>query len=250
LPHRLLSVTAAGLLVGSAPAGHAAAEPTGPELRTTFEPVTIASGGDGTDAHLWGFLAPAHAPPRTRRVTWTVDFTAVAGFADIDFDTFGDVVVVIGSAGTPPSAAPAPPCTKYAAVLSCSLAAAEPVAGIVVELGSYRVRPTPSAVPRDSGTVRVTARVDDAPAVTSESRVTIGEGVDLAAAKDEEVSARPGGTTTVRPLRHRGRLHLRHRAGAGSTDRLSRPVRLRPPRRRHHPSPGRHGRTSPRWGHS
>ena len=201
--HRLLAATTAALAALAIPAAATAAPAA--DLQVTLSPLTIAPHTDGGYAGVSGFFRIKHAGPVT--ITYTVDFSAISGFARIDevsVPQWVDVISINGDAvnGEQPvrhSDGPPQPCQTTGTVITCTQANLLPTLGQFVPMADFRVFPTAAAKPGDEGVIHVRTRVDDGPAIITEATVKVGEPVNLAGVSHEHLTAAPGATVRARP---------------------------------------------------
>ncbi|GIE19965.1 hypothetical protein [Winogradskya humida] len=186
----LLVMAVSGIAGPMSAGGPASAAPALPRLKTMLGPITIAPGTEDFTTDLAGVLAERDDPVRAHRVRYTIDVSDVDDLVTLTFGGYADDIIVASG----PS-----PCALEGSVFRCARSGVRPSAGFVLELGFFEVTSSDTAVPGDSGTIKVTARVDDGPATVSTSVVRIGETVDLASTGDLRVSAAPGRTARISP---------------------------------------------------
>jgi hypothetical protein len=252
---RLLTSVIALLLALASPAS---AVPAKADFKLLFEQVTIAPGTGGV---YYTSLSGSFPQSSRRRLdlTYTIDLSAVAGFAQVEFE--GIPIVSVGALTSEPSA-PARPCRGSGTTITCRQQGIRPAGGFIVPMGYFRVRPTATAVAGDAGQVHVTARIDNGPQIVTDGLLRVGEPVDLAAVGHEHLSVAPGTPAQALPrVRNAGRtpingvvLYLPFSSAVyagsfsncvvntivictfaailqpGQTYQVSRPILLRPPR--------------------
>ncbi|MFI7543606.1 LPXTG cell wall anchor domain-containing protein [Actinoplanes sp. NPDC049599] len=183
--HRLLAGTAAALLAAAAvalPGSPALA--AGPSVTLHFPDTTVA-GGLPKVVPLFAWVdvpdSPGAVPAPVAEVTVSVDTADVAGVATVTtYDEFelGDDQ----------------DCARTGTVITCTLAGPfEFEAGTsLVPLLVLEVTGKAGAAQDAHGELAFSARFGDAPAVTTEATVTIGEGVDLAGVISTPRTVAPG----------------------------------------------------------
>lgn len=180
--HRLLTGSAAGLTAAAAlavPGTPAlAAEPA---VRLHFPDIAVA-GALPKAVPLFAWIdVPDGGPAAFTTMTVRVDT------ADVD-----DIVTVAASDDFELDGQE--PCARTGAVLSCELTGGfdlEPGTNLVALL-ALEVTARAGAAPDARGELAFSARIDDRPAVTTASTVTIGEGVDLAGVISTPRTVAPG----------------------------------------------------------
>ncbi|MEV1142598.1 LPXTG cell wall anchor domain-containing protein [Micromonospora sp. NPDC049799] len=173
----LAGLGVAGALV-AASAGPAAAEENDVELAVYLPDVTIAADTTGKVEYPTVYSS---GPVVLQDLTIRYDFTALAGKVTVKEEDFSECT------------------TPEENVLLCTLPFE---AGIEDEWGlnglfQVVIAPTADAVDGDEGALKVSASAKGFDPVSYESRVRVGEGVDLAAGPETVRSAAPGATFTA-----------------------------------------------------
>ncbi|MET8149216.1 LPXTG cell wall anchor domain-containing protein [Actinoplanes sp. NPDC049668] len=180
--HRLLSGSAVALLaaaVVSAPGTPALA--ADPAVRLHFPDISVVGEDPKTSALFAWIDVPGTAPAAIGKLTVSVDTAGVDGIATVEaFAEFKD----IGGEY----------CDQAGTVITCDLDGPIELEGgtNLLPLLPLSVTAKPGAAQDAEGKLAFTARIDGGPAVTAESTVTIGEGVDLAGVIAKPVTVAPG----------------------------------------------------------
>ncbi|WP_229075444.1 hypothetical protein [Actinoplanes sp. DH11] len=203
LPGRLVTTASAILLaVGCCPVP-ATAAPARPTITAYFPQLTLTPGGEAFEPGLWASIVTGEDDSPLATIRYVVDFSDVTGFADVELSEvvesgyLRDDIAVRSAGGATSSAAPDEGCRAGGDTFTCTTR--QYVGGMtpLLALAFFQVTPKPGGVAGDSGTVRVTASVDDGPESTAESLIRIGEGVNLAATEAAPVEAAPGAEVPV-----------------------------------------------------
>jgi hypothetical protein len=172
------------------------------EIEAYLGKITLAPSGAEKTTLLWVRLADA-TPDTEHHFELTVDVGAAAAFADVDLVMdFVDVTTTTQAADeTQTSAAPdRGSCSRTASVFTCAWDAALHSDGPPTSVGLASARPTENAKTGDSAPIVIKARVDGGSWTTRESVIRVGEGVDLAAGEEEEITAAPGRAASATPV--------------------------------------------------
>ncbi|XVV12894.1 hypothetical protein ACQP2X_00595 [Actinoplanes sp. CA-131856] len=193
----IIGRAAAALLLAALPVTPAAAAPSGPTADIHLTRTTLAPGGSTKSAILWMSMNGV-TDEKWHHVTLSVDQAKAATFAELDLE-------VIAGSSIPDAdgfqSMPADgPCRREASVVTCEWDDIFVSDEEINAIGYLIAKPTARAKTGDSAELELTARVDDGPARTTQAVVRVGQAVDLAAGRNEDVSARPGGSATVTPM--------------------------------------------------
>lgn len=189
--HRLLTGSAAALLaaaVVAAPGTPALA--ADPGLRVYFPDVAVA-GKDPKISMVYAWVdVPGTKPSTARKLAVSIDTADVADIATVssydEYDEYGEE----GGDDL---------CDQAGTVITCEIddeILLDPGMNLL-GLAALSVTAKPGAAVGAEGKLAITARLDDGPAVASESKVTIGEGVDLAGVIGKPVVVPPGGSAAA-----------------------------------------------------
>jgi LPXTG-motif cell wall-anchored protein len=188
--HRLLFGSAAALLaaaVVAVPGSPALA--ADPALRLHFTDLAVVENAPKL-APLYAWIdvpeQPNGAPTVVAKLTVSVDTADVEDIVTVQ--QIDDLEV-----GEQQS------CGRTGTVLSCTMTGPfelEPGPNLMVLLG-LEVAAKAGAAQDETGKLAFSARLDDAPAVSAESKVTIGEGVDLAGVINTPVTVAPGSSVAA-----------------------------------------------------
>nr|BFE70654.1 hypothetical protein GCM10020092_039550 [Actinoplanes digitatis] len=168
--HRLLSGSAVALLaaaVVSAPGTPALA--ADPAVRLHFPDISVVGKDTKTSALFAWIDVPGTAPTAIGKLTVSVDTAGVDSIATVEaFSEFEDIGGEF--------------CDRAGTVITCELDGPIELEGgtNLLPLVPLSVTAKPGAAQDAEGKLAFTARIDGGPAVTAESTVAIGEGVDLA----------------------------------------------------------------------
>ncbi|MGX6604461.1 hypothetical protein ACWKSP_20350 [Micromonosporaceae bacterium Da 78-11] len=197
---RILRCLIAAALLALISAGPATAAPAATTVDAHLGQVTVAPGGAPKIALLWGLVhTPTGTEDPVHRFDFTVDLRAVSAFADVEL--LDGAIVVLNDYTSEPSSGPDEgPCRRTPTTITCSIEQFVSRRTSLNAFGALVVRPTASAKIGDSARIPLTARVDGGAVSTSESLVRVGEGVDLAGGRTQEISAAPGGSAPARPV--------------------------------------------------
>ncbi len=191
----------AAILLLTLPAGAAVAAPAESTLEPHLGGLTLAPGGPEKLTLLWVRATGDALTEHHFQVT--VDYGAVAGFADVDMALGALSVTSKMRAADDIQSSPDTsdsPCTPEGTTFTCEWDDVLYTSDAMYAVALVVAEPKDSAVTGDSGKIQVTARIDDAAASAVEANVQVGEGVDLAAGTEQEVEAQPGGTASTTPV--------------------------------------------------
>ena len=184
------------------PAGPSAAAPVEATVEPHLGSLTLAPGGPDKLTLLW--MQATGTPQTSHHFAMTVDYAAVAGFADVEVLLGSLSVESYRAAADDVQTSPATssgPCTQTTATMfTCGWDGVLYKSDSLYAAGLVSAKPKSTAVTGDEGKITVTARIDDGTPATTESTVRVGEGVDLASGSDQEVSAKAGGTANTTPV--------------------------------------------------
>ncbi|MBB2944910.1 hypothetical protein FB565_004643 [Actinoplanes lutulentus] len=198
LPGRIVTTVSAILItVGGCPLP-AMAAPSSATIATHFQQLTLTPGGEPRDALLWGAIGGA-GDAGLEVVRFTVDWTGIASFADVELSQTGSWIMRDNIAtGSEYASTPADDgCKVSGTTVTCSVRTWIDNALPLTGLGYFAVEAKAGAAAGSSGAVRVTASVGAGPESTSESLVRIGEGVNLVAEDTDPIDVTAGDTTEV-----------------------------------------------------